>query len=456
MKMSKKVLIIGKGGREHALAWKLSQSPEVVQVFVAPANAGIANHGGKVVSVGKLLNLFGKDFIYSVLELNVSEPKAIVDWCRSKSIDLVVVGPEDPLCNGLSDILNSNGIKCFGPSQKAAQIECDKAFAKKFMHKYNVPTARFQNFTDANQAKKYVQETKFLVVKASGLAAGKGVVVAQNVDQALNAIDDIMVKRIHGDAGNEVVVEELLEGDEVSIFAITDGTSHITLLPAQDHKRAYDGDKGPNTGGMGAFCPYPFLNSEQLERIKHEIIERTIDGLRTEGRPFVGLLYAGLILTSDGPKVIEFNCRFGDPETQSILVLLETDLYKVFDACLSNDLANITLKWKNRSAVGVVIASGGYPGTVQKNIEIQGLSDVKDEDVLVFHSGTVFRDGKYYSDGGRVLTVVALANNLEQAASKATQVASTIRIDNSFYRKDIAFKAIQKYVSVCGTKSFWF
>ena len=376
--------------------------------------------------------------------MNVSDFGFLADWCKKNAIDLVVIGPEDPLSKGISDALNAKGVACFGPSQNAARIESDKAFAKDFMAKYAVPTARFGNFTQAEKAKQFVRDTEALVVKASGLAAGKGVIVAKNREEAIQAIEDIMVKKIFGDAGNEVVVEEFLEGDEVSIFGLSDGTNFQMMLPAQDHKRAYVGDKGPNTGGMGAFCPYPFLEKSQLDIIKRDVFERTIGGMRAEGHPFVGLLYAGLILTNDGPKVIEFNCRFGDPETQSVLALLKSDLFDVFKACLNGTIASTSLQWENKVAVGVVVASGGYPGTVVKNIEINGLDQVKSSGLLVFHGGTVEKDGKFYTNGGRILTVVAVEDNLERAASKAISGAGMIQIANSFFRNDIAFKTIRR------------
>ena len=359
-------------------------------------------------------------------------------------MDLVVVGPEDPLSKGVADHLSSNGIACFGPSEKASRIESDKAFAKNFMKKYGVPTARYENFTNAELAKKFVQQTGALVIKASGLAAGKGVIVAKEENEAFQAIDDIMIKKVFGDAGNEVVVEEFLEGEEVSIFAITDGNDFQIMLPAQDHKRALVGDQGPNTGGMGAYCPYPFLDDNLIDAIKQDIIEKTLHGMRKEGHPFVGLLYAGLMITPSGPKVIEFNCRFGDPETQSVLPLLRSDIYDIFIACVTNNVKSVKLEWENLSAVGVVVVSGGYPGPIEKNIEIFGIEELKKMDVLVFHSGTVYRDGKYFTNGGRILTVVALDYNLKRAAFKATTAASLVRIEKSYYRNDIAYRALQK------------
>ncbi|KAJ6221206.1 hypothetical protein RDWZM_007018 [Blomia tropicalis] len=424
---SRKVLVIGNGSREHAISWKLSQSSQVSDVFVAPGNGGIQQHGGKV----------------KVIELDVTNFASVTKFCKDNSIDLVMVGPEDPLSKGISDSLNGNGIPCFGPSKSAARIESEKAFAKDFMLKHGVPTARYQNFTDAEKAKDFVRTTGALVVKASGLAGGKGVIVAVDKDEAIKAIDDIMVKKVFGNAGNEVVVEEFLEGDEVSIFAFSDGRNFQMMLPAQDHKRAYAGDQGPNTGGMGAYCPYPFLEQHHMDTIRRDIFERTINGMNSDGYPFVGLLYAGLIITNDGPKVIEFNCRFGDPETQSVLALLKSDLYDVLQACMLKTIKDVKLEWENKYAVGVVVASGGYPGTVQKNIEINGL-DKLDDSLLVFHGGTVFRDGKFYTNGGRILSVVALDDTLEKAASRAIAGAQSIDIEKSFIRNDIGFKSIRR------------
>jgi phosphoribosylamine--glycine ligase len=315
------------------------------------------------------------------------------------------------------------------------------------MNKYGIPTAKYQNFTDANEAKNFVKTSSInaLVVKASGLAAGKGVIVAANQKEACDAIDFILLKKAFGSAGNTVVVEELLEGDEVSVLAFTDGTNIKTLLPSQDHKRAFDNDVGPNTGGMGAYCPYPFLDNKTIEIIEKEILQKTIDGLKSEKSPFVGLLYAGLMLTKTGPKVIEFNCRFGDPETQSILPLLESDLYDVCLACTQQKLQSINLKWKSKSACGVVVASQGYPdGPIPKGQLIEGIDDAVKNGLLVFHGGTELKENKFYTSGGRVLTIVAVEDNLRTAADKALKGAALIKIEKAFYRKDIANKALNR------------
>lgn len=381
-------------------------------------------------------------------DLNITCHSEVAQWCTTHSVDLVVVGPEDPLSKGIVDYLQGQKIPTFGPTQAAARLESEKAFAKAFMAKYGVPTAKYGAFTDATKAKAFVREhPNARVVKASGLAAGKGVIVAETEAEALQAIDDMLVKGIFGAAGAEVVVEELLVGEEVSIFGLSDGTHFQMMAPAQDHKRAYVGDRGPNTGGMGAFAPVPFVEASDLEVVRKEVFQRTIDGMKKEGTPFVGCLYAGLILTSDGPKVIEFNCRFGDPETQSVLALLKTDLYEVFQACLNGRIGSFPLAWQeNKVAVGVVVASGGYPGTVKKGIEIGGLQEVeKIPGLIVFHGGTVQRaDGKFYTNGGRILTVVALGENLEKAAAAATSAAGRLRIEGSFFRNDIAQRTIRR------------
>lgn len=381
-----------------------------------------------------------------VSDLDIKDINKVIDWCQLNKPSLVVVGPEDPLDRGVSDGLRSVGVPCFGPSKEAAQIECDKAFAKDFMKRHDIPTAQFRNFTDAEEAKNYVNSNPTaLVIKASGLAAGKGVVVTNNQAEACDAIDSMLLNKSFGSAGSTIVVEDILQGDEVSVLAFTDGTNFKTLLPSQDHKRAFDMDKGPNTGGMGAYCPYPFLDQTTLEVIQKDILRKAIDGLREEGRPFVGLLYAGLMLTKSGPKVIEFNCRFGDPETQSILPLLDSDLYEVCFACTQNQLASVELKWKDGSACGVVIASQGYPASAINGQLIGGLEDATSAGLLVFHGGTQYKDNQYFTCGGRVLSVVAVDNDLESAANRALKGADLIKIDNCFHRKDIARKAINRY-----------
>lgn len=371
----------------------------------------------------------------------------MVAWCKTNKPDLVVVGPEDPLDRGIADDLAKIGTPCFGPSSAAAQIECNKCFSKDFMARHSIPTARYETFTDAAAAKKFIRNATFkaLVVKASGLAAGKGVIVAKDVNGACDAVDLIMSEKAFGDAGQSVVVEELLEGQEVSVLAFTDGTTIYDMPGSQDHKRAYDGDEGPNTGGMGAYCPCPFLTAELKKQVQREILERAVSGLRAEGKPFVGVLYAGIILTVDGAKVIEFNCRFGDPETQTVLTLLDSDLFEIFIACTKKTLSTLTLKWKQHYACGVVIASGGYPASATKGVPILNLAEADASGVIIFHGGTERKSPtNLVTSGGRVLTVVGIADNLAQAAQKAQEGASLIKIDKSFFRKDIASKALAK------------
>ncbi|GFO02182.1 trifunctional purine biosynthetic protein adenosine-3 [Plakobranchus ocellatus] len=428
--MSEKVLLIGSGGREHALAWKLSQSPLVSKVVVAPGNAGTACGNTKISNV----------------ELDIKDFASIAQWCTANSITFVMVGPEDPLAAGIADYLSKNAdLPVFGPSAKAAQIEADKSFSKHFMVRHNIPTARFESFKDPDLACKYIQEAdhKALVVKASGLAAGKGVVVASSTEEACEAVKTIMTEKAFGTAGETVVVEELLEGPEVSILAFSDGKNVSLMPPSQDHKRLLDNDQGPNTGGMGAICPYPGLTESQLERIKTDIIEKTVHGMAQEGARYVGVLYAGLMLTADGPKVLEFNCRFGDPETQSVLSLLESDLMPTLKACVSGNLPLSPPTFDlSQAAAGVVLASGGYPGSYKKGLEISGLSSAAESKSLqVFHAGTkLTSEGKVVTSGGRVLCVVARDSSLAAAIEKATEAAAKIHFEMAFFRRDIGRK----------------
>ncbi|KAK7866200.1 hypothetical protein R5R35_001415 [Gryllus longicercus] len=426
--MSANVLVIGSGGREHAICWKLSQSPEVQTLFVAPGNAGIAE-------VNK---------VQLVIDLKVNDNDAVVSWCKSHCIDLVVVGPEDPLARGITDTLQKAGLNCFGPGSRGARIEADKNWAKSFMQKHDIPTARWKAFTDAQAAKKFIREAPFraLVVKASGLAAGKGVIVANNQEEACKAVDDILSNKCFGEAGHTVVVEELLEGEEVSVLAFTDGKTVQPMLPSQDHKRHLDGDKGLNTGGMGAYCPCHLLSDSELACVTKNILQRTVDELAKENCPFVGVLYAGLMVTKEGPKVLEFNCRFGDPETQVILPLLNTDLYHIMQACCAGTLQKLQIEWQKETyAVGVVMASKGYPQSSSKGDVITGLNLPK---CITFHSGTAIKNNAMVTNGGRVLIAVALASDLAMAAAQATKACSQISFPGAQYRSDIAHKGIAR------------
>ncbi|KAK5641418.1 hypothetical protein RI129_009965 [Pyrocoelia pectoralis] len=427
--MSGKVLVIGSGGREHAIVWKLSQSSDVEHIFVAPGSYAIQ-----------------KCEKTSCLDLNVNQHDEVAKWCKTNGITLVVVGPEDPLAKGVADVLSQHVILTFGPHKNAARIESDKAWAKDFMDRNGIPTARWKSFTDAVQAKSFINNADFaaLVVKASGLAAGKGVIVASNKKEACDAVDMILTEKKFGSAGESVVIEELLVGEEISVLAFCDGTRVSAMLPSQDHKRIFDGDKGGNTGGMGAYCPCPFLNEEELAYVNKNILQSTMNGFLKENMKFVGVLYAGLMLTDHGPKVLEFNCRFGDPETEVILPLLKTDLYAIMMSCCTGKLDSIKLEWKeNVYAVGVVMASRGYPESSSKGQIITGLDDVsKLADQVVFHCGTALKDGNLITNGGRVLITVSLAPQLLTAATLATNSCELIKFDGLQYRHDIAQKGI--------------
>lgn len=429
--MADSVLVIGGGAREHCLAWKLAQSDGVGQVFVSPGNAGTA-FSGKIRNVS----------------VDFTNHSALAQWCRDYNIKMVIVGPEDPLANGLADDLKVEGILCFGPSKNAAVIESNKVFAKSFMERHNIPTARWKAFTDFESAKQHILSAPYpaLVIKASGLAAGKGVIVAESKQEAVAAVQSILQEKIFGSAGDVVVVEELLCGEEVSVLCFTDGEIVVMMPPAQDHKRLMDGDKGPNTGGMGAYAPCPLVSARELEQIKSRILQGTVAGLKKEGRAFVGVLFAGIMLTKNGPKVLEFNCRFGDPETQAILPLLDCDLYPIMLACLTGDLKKATVRWKEEMhAVGLVLASKGYPGSYSKGMKISGINEVLDKPrYLVFHSGTAQKDEEIVTNGGRVMVVVYLGNDLITAIRQAQGAAELIQFEGKQYRKDIGHKAISK------------
>ena len=417
------ILVIGSGGREHALYWKLSESPQTEQIYAIPGNPGMGASAA----------------------IALDDHAAILRFVKEHEIGLVVVGPEVPLMNGLVDELEAAGIRAFGPRANAAEIEGSKSFAKDLMKKYGIPTARYEVFTAAEPARAYIrQEGAPIVVKADGLAAGKGVIVAMTEQEALDAVDAIMEDHSFGDAGARVVIEEFMEGEEASLLAFTDGRTIRPMISAQDHKRAYDGDRGPNTGGMGTYAPAPVMTPEMTERAVEEILKPTIAAMAKEGRVYRGCLYLGLMVTADGPKVVEFNARFGDPETQVVLPLLDSDLVAIMCACADGTLADVPIRWKDGAAVCVVLASGGYPGHYEKGQEIHGLADAEAMDALVFHAGTAMKDGKLVTNGGRVLGVVGRGADISSAVDAAYAAATKISFKDAYYRKDIAHRALER------------
>ncbi|MBQ5797107.1 MAG: phosphoribosylamine--glycine ligase [Firmicutes bacterium] len=413
-----KVLVVGSGGREHAIAWKLKQSPRVEKLYCAPGNAGIADVA-ECVAVG------------------AEDIEGLCKLAVEKEIDLVVVGPEVPLSMGIVDAMNEKGIRVFGPNAKCAQLEGSKAFTKAFLARHDIPTAGYKEFTDKEELLAAVGIYGYpMVIKADGLAAGKGVVIAENEEDAVKAIEEMMGEKIFGSAADKIVVEEYLSGIEASMLCFVDHNTIVPMESAQDYKRIFDGDKGPNTGGMGTYSPSLLFNDELQERIRTEILEPTLAGFQKDGLDFQGVLFIGLMLTDNGPKVIEFNNRFGDPETQSVLARLDSDLLDIFEAVVDNKLAEQEIKWGERRAVTVVLASEGYPGSYPKGREITGLGDV-DEDIVVFHAGTKFADDKIVTAGGRVLCVTATGATHDEARAKAFANVEKIHFDGAQFRRDI-------------------
>ena len=421
------ILLVGSGGREHALAWKLSQSVHTDKLYAVPGNPGIAQ------------------FAECVSGISVEDNDAIVAFAKEKNIGLVVVGPEVPLVNGVVDALTAAGIKAFGPTKDAAELEGSKVYAKVVMRRYGIPTARSEVFGDPARAHVYVRQMRQpFAIKADGLAAGKGVILTKTADEAVEAIDLLMKEKAFGDAGNRVVIEEFMEGEEASMLAFTDGETIVAMRASQDHKRVNDGDEGLNTGGMGAYAPAPVITPELAERVMEEILKPTIEGMKKEGRPFKGCLYAGLMITAKGPKVVEFNARFGDPETQVVLPLLKSDLVEVMLACVDGKLAETKVEWSDEAAVSVVMASGGYPGDYEKGKKITGIADAEATGALVFHAGTAEKDGSLVTSGGRVLNVVGVAKDIQEAVKKAYAGVEKISFDGAHYRKDIAHRALAR------------
>lgn len=424
-----RILLIGGGGREHALAWKLVQSPKVEKLYAAPGNPGMA----------LLPNC-------ECINLNVDDLEGVADYAEEKSIDLTVVGPEAPLVAGLADVFKRRGLPVFGPSKAAAQLEGSKAFSKELMAKYNIPTAFFKICEDIETAKAYVEEKGApIVVKADGLAAGKGVVVAMTKAEALEAIDEMMGDHKFGAAGARLVLEEYMEGEEASLLAFTDGKTVVPMIAAQDHKRVFDGDEGPNTGGMGTYAPAPVMTDILRLKATELILKPVVEAMAKEGTPYQGCLYAGLMIKGDSVKVVEFNCRFGDPETQVVLPLLDGDLAEIMLACATGTLDKAEVAWHDKAAVCVVMASGGYPESYEKGKEITGLTAAEeDKDVVVFHAGTKEADGKIVTSGGRVLGVTAVDATIKAARDRAYSAVEKISFEKNFYRKDIAWRALKR------------
>ena len=415
------ILVVGSGGREHAICAAIKKSSRTGKLFCAPGNGGIAS-------------------IAECVPIKATDIEGMVAFAKKAAIDLVMVAPDDPLALGMVDALEAAGVRAFGPHANAAIIESSKAFSKSLMTKYGIPTAAFSVFTDADSAIEYIEKQGApIVVKADGLALGKGVVVASDTETAKDAVRSMMLDKKFGDSGSRVIIEECMTGPEVTVLAFTDGKTVVPMLSSQDHKRAYDDYKGLNTGGMGAFCPSPKYTPEIADFCMKRIFEPTIAAMNSEGRPFKGVIYFGLMLTPNGPKVVEYNARFGDPEAQPILSMLETDILDIFDAVIDERLADIDIKWKDGAACCVVMASGGYPEKYETGFEITGLEAVPD-DMIVYHAGTKLSDGKYYTNGGRVLGVTAYGKDVKSAAARAYEGVAVIDFKNAHFRRDIGKK----------------
>ncbi len=423
-----KVLVVGSGGREHTLVWKIAQSPLVESVYATPGNGGICREPKTqcLPWPGSL--------------------EALADMALEMGIDLTVVGPEDPLAEGIVDVFQSKGLLIFGPCKAAARLEGSKAFAKEFMSRFGIPTAEYSIFSDPKEAKSFIRGVGApIVVKADGLAAGKGSIVCRTIEDALSAVDRIMIEKVFGDAGNRVVVEELLVGEEASFLAITDGEHVYPLAGSQDHKPVFDNDEGPNTGGMGAYSPAPVITPLVYERVMERVMRPVVEGMREMGHPFKGVIYAGLMIRDEDPKVLEFNVRFGDPEAQPILMRMESDIVPALMASIEGGIDHVEITYKSQAAVCVVMASGGYPGRYEKGFEIEGLEDVEGmEGVKVFHAGTIERDGRIVTNGGRVLGVTALGGDIREAIARAYSAVEKIHWPGVHYRRDIGAKALRR------------
>lgn len=418
-----KVLLVGSGGREHTIVWKLKQSPKIDKIYCAPGNAGIAQDA-QCVPIGAM------------------EIDKLVSFAKEEGIDFTIIGMDDPLVAGVVDAFEAEGLKVFGPRKNAAIIEGSKAFSKDLMKKYGIPTAKYETFDSYDAAKEYVSKQEMpIVIKADGLALGKGVLICQSLQEAYDALDEIMVDKKFGASGSKVVIEEFLTGPEVSVLSFCDGKTVVPMVSAQDHKRAYDNDEGLNTGGMGTFSPSRIYTPEINEECMKTIFQPTVDAMAKEGRKFVGVLYFGLMLTKDGMKVIEYNARFGDPETQVILPRLKTDLLEIMEACVEGNLDKIDIKWHDNAAVCVVLASGGYPVEYKKGYEITGLDEVaKRKDIVVFHAGTAEKDGKFVTNGGRVLGITGIGKDLDEAIKIAYEGVEMVDFKDKHFRHDIGIK----------------
>ena len=421
-----KVLVIGGGGREHSLVWKIARSPEVSKIFCAPGNPGISE-------------------LAECIDITADQTSLLCEFAAKEDIGLTVVGPEAPLVDGIGDVFSKHNLKVFGPDQKAAILEDSKVFSKLLLRKHGIPTADFKCFDDHSQARHYVLSRGApIVVKADGLSKGKGVFVCKTNDEALQAIDSIMKDRVFGNAGDQVVIEECLIGEEVSLLAFTDGKTIVPMESSQDHKTVYDGDEGPNTGGMGAYSPVPIMTSELYRGVEKNILVPTVHAMNKEGRPYKGVIYIGLMITSAGPMVLEFNVRFGDPEAQVILTRMKSDIVPIMLATISGGLDNVDLEWFPQASVCVVMAAGGYPGQYDNGKEIKGLDSLKNQEgISVFHAGTKSENGKIVTNGGRVLNVAACGEDIKEAQKKVYEAVSKISFDGAHYRRDIADKAIK-------------
>lgn len=420
-----KVLVVGGGGREHALVWKIVQSQKVSKVYCAPGNAGIAEQA-------------------TLIPIKANDLNGLLDFALKEEIDLTVVGPEEPLTRGIVDLFESKGLSIFGASQKAAELEGSKAFAKEMMKKYRIPTASYEVFEDRQRAIDYIRKQGApIVVKADGLAAGKGVILCKTVEEAIGAVDQMMVEKVFGEAGDRVVIEEYLVGEEASYLAFTDGKAILPLASSQDHKAVFDGDEGPNTGGMGAYSPAPVVTDEVNQRIVEKILRPIIQGMAEEGRPYKGVIYAGLMIHNGQPRVLEFNARFGDPETQPVLMRMKGDILPILQACIEGTLSRCQIEWENKASVCVVMASKGYPGDYEKGKKIEGLGETsRMEDIFVFHAGTALKDQQIVTNGGRVLGVTGLGENIPKAIERTYQAVQKISWEGVHYRKDIGKKAL--------------